>query len=51
MLAVAAVVAFVVALVLHLAGDGAHVLDFGLAGLALLAAALVWPYRPWGGPQ
>jgi hypothetical protein len=51
MFAVAAVVAFAVALVLHLTGSDAHVLDFMLAGLACLAAHLVWGIYPWRHPQ
>jgi hypothetical protein len=47
MLAVAAVIAFAIALILHLAGVGRLVLDAELAGLICLAAHLVWPSTPW----
>ena len=50
MLAVIAVVAFSIALILHLAGGpaGKYVLDAELAGLIALAASQLWPYQPWG---
>jgi hypothetical protein len=50
MLAVLAVVAFSIALILHLAGGGVekYVLDAALAGFIALAASQLWPYQPWG---
>ena len=50
MFAIGAVLAFAIALLLHLIGNGAakYVLDFELAGLLLVAMHLVWGgWRPW----
>jgi hypothetical protein len=54
MLAVAAVVAFAIALILHLVGngDGKLVTDAVLAGFLLVAAHLAWGVAwPWRRPQ
>jgi hypothetical protein len=55
MLAIAAAICFIVALVIHVAGvhDAARlVTDFGLAGLALIALALVFGgWAPWVRPR
>ena len=49
MLAVAAVIAFAVALILHLipGGGASLVVTFELIGFICLAGHLVWPYQPW----
>jgi hypothetical protein len=50
MWAVVAIIAFVIALILHLAGGqvAKYVLDAELLGFIALAIHLLWPYRPWG---
>lgn len=54
MFAVLAVVAFLVAFILHLVHAGKYVLDFELIGWVLVAAHLawggVWPW-PWARPR
>jgi len=54
MFGIAAVVAFAVALILHLASVDRGVLlnpgAFTIIGLLCLAVHLVWPYTPWHRP-
>lgn len=48
MFAIGALAAFIVALVLNVAGGTpAHVLDAALIGAALIAAHLIWGVYPW----
>ena len=50
MFAIAALIAFIVALILHLVGAHAskYMIDFELVGFILVAAHLVWGgWRPW----
>lgn len=49
MFAVAALIAFVIAFIFHLAGGSVekYVLDAELLGFIFLAAAMVWGGYPW----
>lgn len=53
MFAIGAIIAFAVALILHLVGGhaGKYVIDFELIGLILIAAHLLWGWTPWVRPR
>jgi hypothetical protein len=52
MFAVLAVIAFAIALIMHLAGgaDAKYVLDAELAGFICLSVHLLWGVYPWRRP-